>query len=84
MIAGQPDHAVYHFSFEEGVQTYKPFVKQIQASYNFTDYYLEAHQDIGELSSEQNIIEYQKDFTVHFRVCIRKHLDMMLWMQMTF
>ncbi|MEX3489103.1 GNAT family N-acetyltransferase [Staphylococcus warneri] len=70
MIAGQPDHAVYHFSFEEGVQTYKPFVKQIQASYNFTDYYLEAHQDIGELSSEQNIIEYQKGF---YRAFSRMH-----------
>ncbi|MEK5198591.1 GNAT family N-acetyltransferase [Staphylococcus sp. FSL H8-0121] len=62
MTENQPDNAIYNFSFEEGVQTYKPFIKQIKASYNFTDYYLEAHQVIGELENEQNIIEYQKGF----------------------
>ena len=65
MIAGQPDYAVYNFSFEEGVQTYKPFVKQIQASYNFTDYYLEAHQDIGDLGVNKILLN-----TKRFLSCI--------------
>ena len=77
MTENQPDNAIYNFSFEEGVQTYKPFIKQIKASYNFTDYYLEAHQDIGELENEQNIIEYQKVSIEHWQKCIIRHLNMM-------
>ena len=34
-------------------------------AYNFTDYYLEAHQDLGETFNSQNIIEYQRGFIVH-------------------
>lgn len=45
MTSNQPDDAVFNFSFEEGIQQYKPLMKVIQASYNFTDYYIEAVQD---------------------------------------
>ena len=67
----QPEETIFNFSFEEGVQEYKPFMKQIHASYNFTDYYLEAHQDLGETFNSQNIIEYQRGF---YRAFSKLHL----------
>lgn len=49
----------FNFSFEETEQNYLDFMKTIQSSYSFTDYYLVASQDIGEIEHAQNITEYQ-------------------------
>lgn len=62
LIEQQPDESIFNFSFEEGVQEYKTYMKTIHASYNFTDYYLEAQKDLGDHFNNQNIIEYQKGF----------------------
>lgn len=62
LIEGQPEEAVFNFSFEEGAQDYRSYMKTINASYNFTDYYLETHNSLGENFNSQNIIEYQTGF----------------------
>ena len=46
LIEQQPDESIFNFSFEEGVQEYKTYMKTIHASYNFTDYYLEAQKTL--------------------------------------
>ena len=50
------------FLFEEGIQQYKPLMKVIQASYNFTDYYIEARTRLEEDMHQPNIIPYHKGF----------------------
>ena len=62
MTSNQPDDAVFNFSFEEGIQQYKPLMKVIQASYNFTDYYIEARTRLEEDMHQPNIIPYHKGF----------------------
>ncbi|MBL7564892.1 GNAT family N-acetyltransferase [Staphylococcus saccharolyticus] len=62
LIKNQPEDAVFNFSFEEETQNYKSLIKVIHASYNFTDYYLEAHEDLGSSLNNQTIIEYQQGF----------------------
>ncbi|HDE3230796.1 TPA: N-acetyltransferase, partial [Staphylococcus aureus] len=62
MTSSQPDDAVFNFSFEEGIQQYKPLMKVIQASYNFTDYYIEARTRLEEDMHQPNIIPYNKGF----------------------
>ena len=67
LIEQQPDESIFNFSFEEGVQEYKTYMKTIHASYNFTDYYLK-HKDLGDHLNNQNIIEYQKVSIVHLAI----------------
>lgn len=62
MTSSQPEDAVFNFSFEEGLQQYKPLMKAIQASYNFTDYYIEAHKRLEYDMHQPNIIPYHKGF----------------------
>ncbi|CDR27538.1 GNAT family N-acetyltransferase [Staphylococcus schweitzeri] len=62
MTSSQPEDAVFNFSFEEGLQQYKPLMKAIQASYNFTDYYIEAHKRLEDDMHQPNIIPYHKGF----------------------
>lgn len=62
LIEQQPQDSTFNFSFEADTQEYKSYMKSIHASYNFTDYYLEAHKDLGDNFNNQNIIEYQKGF----------------------
>ncbi|MBE5673159.1 GNAT family N-acetyltransferase [Staphylococcus sp. SS87] len=62
MTSSQPDDAVFNFSFEEGIQQYKPLMKAIQASYNFTDYYIEARKRLEDDMHQPNIIPYHKGF----------------------
>lgn len=62
LAAQQPHHATFNFSFENRVQQYKSLMKRIQASYNFTDYYLETHNAIDTDTPHHNIIPYQKGF----------------------
>lgn len=62
MTSNQPDDAVFNFSFEEGIQQYKPLMKVIQASYNFTDYYIEVRTRLEEDMHQPNIIPYHKGF----------------------
>lgn len=67
MTSNQPDDAVFNFSFEEGIQQYKPLMKVIQASYNFTDYYIEARTRLEEDMHQPNIIPYHKGFLSCFQ-----------------
>lgn len=62
MTSSQPEDSVFNFSFEEGLQQYKPLMKAIQASYNFTDYYIEAHKRLEDDMHQPNIIPYHKGF----------------------
>ncbi|MBO1198089.1 GNAT family N-acetyltransferase [Staphylococcus simiae] len=62
MTQSQPDDAVFNFSFEQGIQQYKHFMKAIQSSYNFTDYYLETHSPLEQQTHQPNIIPYHKGF----------------------
>ncbi|BGE81786.1 GNAT family N-acetyltransferase [Staphylococcus petrasii] len=58
----QDNEAVFNFSYNECVQTSKPLMKDIDASYNFTDYYLNVASPIQQSDHLQNIIEYQPGF----------------------
>ncbi|MCJ1655795.1 GNAT family N-acetyltransferase [Staphylococcus sp. NRL 16/872] len=58
----QDSEAVFNFSYDECVQTSKPLMKDIEASYNFTDYYLNVASPIQQSEDFQNIIEYQPGF----------------------
>lgn len=58
----QDSEAVFNFSYNECVQTSKPLMKDIDASYNFTDYYLNVASPIQQSDHLQNIIEYQPGF----------------------
>ncbi|MCG7338284.1 GNAT family N-acetyltransferase [Staphylococcus sp. ACRSN] len=59
LAESKPNTANFNFSFEENEQNYSKFMKQIQASYSFTDYHLITTQDIGEIEHAQNITEYK-------------------------
>ncbi|MCI2774689.1 GNAT family N-acetyltransferase [Staphylococcus petrasii] len=58
----QDSEAVFNFSYNECVQTSKHLMKDIDASYNFTDYYLNVASPIQQSDHLQNIIEYQPGF----------------------
>ncbi|WP_154837687.1 GNAT family N-acetyltransferase [Staphylococcus sp. Marseille-Q1834] len=58
----QDTKAVFNFSYNECIQTSKPLMKNIDASYNFTDYYLNVASPIQRSDHLQNIIEYQPGF----------------------
>ncbi|PHK50217.1 GNAT family N-acetyltransferase [Staphylococcus edaphicus] len=58
-VESKPDTANFNFSFEETEQDYMPFMKEIEASYSFTDYHLISTQDIGKVDHAQNITEYR-------------------------
>ncbi|BCN89160.1 GNAT family N-acetyltransferase [Staphylococcus argenteus] len=62
MTSKQPEDAIFNFSFEEGIQQYKHLMKSIQASYNFTDYYIEARKSLEDDMHQPNIIPYHKGF----------------------
>ncbi len=70
LIKNQPEDAVFNFSFEEETQNYKSLIKAIHASYNFTDYYLEAHEDLGSSLNNQTILNINRVFIGHLANCI--------------
>lgn len=72
LVQSKPDTANFNFSFEETEQDYMPFMKEIEASYSFTDYHLISTQDIGKIDHAQNITTYQP---AYYRLFEKLHHD---------
>ncbi|KMR68274.1 GNAT family acetyltransferase, partial [Staphylococcus aureus] len=66
ITSNQHNHAIFNFSLVEGIQQYKPLIKEIQAIYNFTDNYMEARKRLEEDIHQPNNIPYHKEFYLAF------------------
>lgn len=67
MTAQHNEGSTYYFAFASNNEYIKPFMKSIGASYTFTDYHLEATQDIGESQNLHHIVDYQKAYFRSFQ-----------------
>ncbi|MBI5974643.1 GNAT family N-acetyltransferase [Staphylococcus canis] len=62
MIQHHDPHTTYYFAYAAEHQHIKSYMKTIGASYTFTDYYLEAQNDIGESENLHHMIEYHPNY----------------------
>lgn len=67
IIANQPDHSHFNFSFDITDDYKSSLMKSIDAHYTFTDYYLSTDHTIEtSTAAERQIIPYHKAFFTHF------------------
>ncbi|AVQ33644.1 N-acetyltransferase [Staphylococcus muscae] len=59
--------STYYFSFSTAHPAIKSYMKSIGAAYTFTDYHLEATQDLGESERDHLIIDYQPVYFRHLK-----------------
>lgn len=73
IIAEQPEHAHFNFSFDITDHYNNSLMKTIDAHYTFTDYYLSTDHTIEKTNeADRHIIPYHKAFFTHFDRLHRK------------